>query len=99
MKKLFVDFKESKGLPSGLSDSKSIVEILYNRSKTRTRAKPFLDYIQELCQGRNVLFSYISRQNNLAGYEAEGHPCNKRIRDIEREILSRAKRKRHLHTL
>jgi ribonuclease HI len=76
------------------SDSKPTIDVLKgNGKRVSAKAKPYVDNIQKLCIGRKVSFSYINREENPAGYKAEGHPCDKKARDIEREILRSVKKK------
>jgi hypothetical protein len=75
------------------SDSKTIIGVLKDKGKVTAKAKPYIDNIKKLYIGRNVRFSYINREENPAGYKGEGHPCDKKARDIEREILSSGKEK------
>lgn len=78
-----------------VSDSESIIRVLKDRGKPKVKAKDklYVDNIKKLCVGRNVSFLHISREENPAGYKCEGHPSNKKDRDIEREILSNVKKK------
>jgi hypothetical protein len=76
-----------------LSDRKQVIDVLKGDGEVSAKAKPYVDNIQKLCVERNVSFSYVSREENPAGYKCEGHPSNKKARDIEREILSSVKKK------
>jgi hypothetical protein len=75
-----------------LNDS-SAIDVLKGEGRVNARIKPYVDRIRKLRGRRNVRFSKISRDQNLAGYKAEGHPCDKKLRDIERDELSKVKEK------
>jgi ribonuclease HI len=75
------------------SDSQPTIDVLKGDGEVSAKAKPYVDNIQKLRVGRKVSFSRISREENLAGYKCEGHSIDKKARDIEDEILSKAKKK------
>jgi hypothetical protein len=75
------------------SDSKPTTKVLKGNGEVSAKAKPYVDNIQKLRVGRKVSFSWISREENKAGFKLEGHPCDKEIRDIERKILNEVKDK------
>lgn len=75
-----------------LSDSQSIIKVLENDGKAKAKFKPYINEIKRLSEGRTIIFGYISREENLAGFKAEGNPANKELRDLVKKFKSKGRR-------
>jgi hypothetical protein len=72
-----------------IGDSKTVIDVLNNIGTVNNQTKPYVDKIKELTRGREIKFSYLTREMNPAGFKAEGNPANKKSRDLAREFRSK----------
>jgi ribonuclease HI len=53
-------------------DNESVVKMLNGESKVRRKNKPFIEKIQNLCEGRHIEFKHEKRDINKASLKQEG---------------------------
>ncbi len=75
-----------------LGDSESVINVLKNDKKVKRKIKPYVDEIKKLSEGRVIKFTWVSSEENPAGFKAEGNPANKELRDLIEQDKKRFKK-------